>query len=207
MLQPSPRPSVRARFSRSLSPRCFQRDLVNDRSGPARARPLARTSRRPPNQGLAFRGEEDRRSSGETSKRSSLGTGYGPSGAAPSAKWRAPPWSRAPHVLTRTGFLEAPVELLRRHGRHAQGVTTSSGLLKANLSEAADRCPILRAVRAGHHNSAMLRRFLDAFGFDYEFSASDYYAFSRRARRDADDHARPLRSGGDHAADAARGTA
>lgn len=29
----------------------------------------------------------------------------------------------------------------------------------------------------GHHNNAMLRRFLDAFGFDYEFaSATDYYA-------------------------------
>ena len=28
----------------------------------------------------------------------------------------------------------------------------------------------------GHHNNAMLRRFLDTFGFDYEFaSASDYY--------------------------------
>ena len=28
----------------------------------------------------------------------------------------------------------------------------------------------------GHHNNAMLRRFLDAFGFDYEFaSATDYY--------------------------------
>jgi lysyl-tRNA synthetase class 1 len=28
----------------------------------------------------------------------------------------------------------------------------------------------------GHHNNAMLRRFLDTFGFDYEFaSATDYY--------------------------------
>jgi lysyl-tRNA synthetase, class I len=32
----------------------------------------------------------------------------------------------------------------------------------------------------GHHNNAMLRRFLDAFGFSYEFaSASDYYASGR----------------------------
>lgn len=32
----------------------------------------------------------------------------------------------------------------------------------------------------GHHNNAMLRRFLDTFGFDYEFvSASDYYATGR----------------------------
>jgi lysyl-tRNA synthetase class 1 len=32
----------------------------------------------------------------------------------------------------------------------------------------------------GHHNNAMLRRFLDTFGFDYEFaSASDYYAEGR----------------------------
>ena len=32
----------------------------------------------------------------------------------------------------------------------------------------------------GHHNNAMLRRFLDTFGFDYEFaSASDYYKSGR----------------------------
>jgi lysyl-tRNA synthetase, class I len=32
----------------------------------------------------------------------------------------------------------------------------------------------------GHHNNAMLRRFLDAFDFDYEFaSATDYYASGR----------------------------
>jgi lysyl-tRNA synthetase class 1 len=32
----------------------------------------------------------------------------------------------------------------------------------------------------GHHNNAMLRGFLDRFGFDYEFaSASDYYAHGR----------------------------
>ncbi len=32
----------------------------------------------------------------------------------------------------------------------------------------------------GHHNNAMLRRFLDTFGFDYEFaSASEYYASGR----------------------------
>src|SRR5690606_13357187 len=32
----------------------------------------------------------------------------------------------------------------------------------------------------GHHSSAMLRRFLDTFGFDYDFaSASDYYRSGR----------------------------
>ena len=32
----------------------------------------------------------------------------------------------------------------------------------------------------GHHNNAMLRRFLDTFGFDYEFaSATDYYTSGR----------------------------
>ncbi|MEC9344074.1 MAG: lysine--tRNA ligase, partial [Pseudomonadota bacterium] len=32
----------------------------------------------------------------------------------------------------------------------------------------------------GHHNNAMLRRFLDTFGFDYEFaSATDYYRSGR----------------------------
>jgi lysyl-tRNA synthetase class 1 len=58
----------------------------------------------------------------------------------------------------------------------------------------------------GHHNNAMLRRFLDTFGFDYEFaSATDYYrrgsstmpAARRRALR---------RDHGHHAADAGRGT-
>ena len=35
-------------------------------------------------------------------------------------------------------------------------------------------------VSFGHHNNAMLRRFLDAFGFDYEFaSATDYYRSGR----------------------------
>ena len=45
----------------------------------------------------------------------------------------------------------------------------------------------------GHHNNAMLRRFLDTFGFDYEFaSATDYYrsgrfdAVLRKAAADSD---------------------
>ena len=51
---------------------------------------------------------------------------------------------------------------------------------RAAPAQAADRaCPIRSAATtraSAHHNNAMLRRFLDTFGFDYEFaSATDYY--------------------------------
>ena len=32
----------------------------------------------------------------------------------------------------------------------------------------------------GHHNNAMLRRFLDTFGFDYEFASATHYYKSGR---------------------------
>ena len=36
----------------------------------------------------------------------------------------------------------------------------------------------------GHHNNAMLRRFLDTFGFDYEFaSATEYYKSGRAGKQ------------------------
>ncbi len=51
-------------------------------------------------------------------------------------------------------------------------------MLRANLHKPLTRVPdpFGSFESFGHHNNAMLRRFLDTFGFDYEFaSATDYY--------------------------------
>ncbi len=51
-------------------------------------------------------------------------------------------------------------------------------MLKANLHRPLTRVPdpFGEYESFGHHNNAMLRRFLDTFGFEYEFaSATDYY--------------------------------
>lgn len=55
-------------------------------------------------------------------------------------------------------------------------------MLKAYLKKPLTRVPdpFGKYESFGHHNNAMLRSFLDAFGFEYEFaSASDYYASGR----------------------------
>ena len=72
--------------------------------------------------------------------------------------------------------------LFRRHGRDAEdpGQRAEQGVPRAASPEAADRrCPIpgpTSSRASAHHNNAMLRRFLDTFGFNYEFaSATDYY--------------------------------
>ncbi|MBL8574784.1 MAG: lysine--tRNA ligase [Hyphomicrobiaceae bacterium] len=52
-------------------------------------------------------------------------------------------------------------------------------LLTANLGKPLTKVPdpFGEFESFGHHNNAMLRRFLDTFGFDYEFASStDYYA-------------------------------
>ena len=52
-------------------------------------------------------------------------------------------------------------------------------MLRANIAKPLTRVPdpFGEYESFGHHNNAMLRRFLDTFGFDYEFaSATDYYA-------------------------------
>jgi lysyl-tRNA synthetase class 1 len=55
---------------------------------------------------------------------------------------------------------------------------------RAASAQAADRRCRTRSAATmpsfGHHNNAMLRRFLDTFGFDYEFaSATEYYKAGR----------------------------
>ena len=58
----------------------------------------------------------------------------------------------------------------------------------------------------GHHNNAMLRRFLDGFGFDYEFESSTDWYMSGRFDQALLRRARPLRRDhGGHAAEPARG--
>jgi lysyl-tRNA synthetase class 1 len=55
-------------------------------------------------------------------------------------------------------------------------------LLRENLGRPLTRVPdpFGEYESFGHHNNAMLRRFLDHFGFDYEFaSATDYYVSGR----------------------------
>ncbi len=55
-------------------------------------------------------------------------------------------------------------------------------MLRENLHRPLTRVPdpFGQYESFGHHNNAMLRRFLDTFGFDYEFaSATDYYTSGR----------------------------
>ncbi|MGN6582823.1 MAG: lysine--tRNA ligase [Rhizobiaceae bacterium] len=58
----------------------------------------------------------------------------------------------------------------------------NKGLLADNLGKPLTRIPDPFGTHEsfGHHNNAMLRRFLDTFGFDYEFASStDYYRSGR----------------------------
>src|SRR5215468_10194938 len=55
-------------------------------------------------------------------------------------------------------------------------------MLKQHLGEPLTRIPdpFGKYESFGHHNNAMLRRFLDGFGFDYEFqSSTDWYMSGR----------------------------
>ena len=63
--------------------------------------------------------------------------------------------------------------------RKVPGNVPQQDMLRAHLQKPLTRVPdpFGEFESFGHHNNAMLRRFLDTFGFDYEFySATDYYA-------------------------------
>ena len=114
-------------------------------------------------------------------------TGYGPSGL--------------PHIGTfnevlRTTFVrhayeeltrrraDPPDRVQRRHGRAAQGARQHprGGNADPASRQAADPDPDPFGTHESfaHHNNAMLRTFLDRFGFDYEFlSATDCYTGGR----------------------------
>jgi lysyl-tRNA synthetase class 1 len=112
-------------------------------------------------------------------------TGYGPSGLPHIGTFgevaRTTMVRHAFHVLTQN---QIPSKLLSFSDdmdgmRKVPENVPNQELLKANLHKPLTRVPdpFEEYESFGHHNNAMLRRFLDAFGFDYEFaSASDYYA-------------------------------
>lgn len=63
--------------------------------------------------------------------------------------------------------------------RKVPGNVPNQDMLREHLQKPLTRVPdpFGEFESFGHHNNAMLRRFLDTFGFDYEFySATDYYA-------------------------------
>ncbi|KPQ15660.1 MAG: lysyl-tRNA synthetase class I LysK [Rhodobacteraceae bacterium HLUCCO18] len=63
--------------------------------------------------------------------------------------------------------------------RKVPGNVPNQEMLRAHLQKPLTRVPDPFGTHEsfGHHNNAMLRRFLDTFGFEYEFhSATDFYA-------------------------------
>ncbi len=112
-------------------------------------------------------------------------TGYGPSGLPHIGTFgevaRTTMVRHAFHVLTQN---QVPTKLLSFSDdmdgmRKVPDNMPNQELLHANLGKPLTVVPDPFGTHEsfGHHNNAMLRRFLDAFGFDYEFaSASDYYA-------------------------------
>ena len=95
-------------------------------------------------------------------------TGYGPSGlpiSAPSAKWRAPPWCATPSRPCRTSR-RACCASPTTWTACARSRTTSrtrrwcAQHLGRKLTSIPD--PFGKYESFGHHNNAMLRRFLDA---------------------------------------------
>ncbi len=112
-------------------------------------------------------------------------TGYGPSGLPHIGTFgevaRTTMVRHAFHVLTQN---QVPTKLLSFSDdmdgmRKVPDNMPNQALLHANLGKPLTVVPDPFGTHEsfGHHNNAMLRRFLDAFGFDYEFaSASDYYA-------------------------------
>jgi lysyl-tRNA synthetase class 1 len=112
-------------------------------------------------------------------------TGYGPSGLPHIGTFgevaRTTMVRHAFHVLTQN---QVPTKLLSFSDdmdgmRKVPDNVPNQALLHANLGKPLTVVPDPFGTHEsfGHHNNAMLRRFLDAFGFEYEFaSASDYYA-------------------------------
>ena len=110
-------------------------------------------------------------------------TGYGPSGSAAYRHlWRGGAHDDdPPGVRGDLGHSDAADLFFRRCGRHAQGARerAAAGDAAPAHAEAADlgAGPVWRVSKAlAHHNNAMLRRFLDTFGFEYEFiRATEFY--------------------------------
>ena len=103
--------------------------------------------------------------------------------SAPSARSRAPRWSAAPSRLSR----DIPTRLVcfsdDMDGMRKVPENVPNGeMLRANLQKPLTSVPdpFGEYESFGAHNNAMLRRFLDTFGFEYEFiSATDFYRSGR----------------------------
>jgi lysyl-tRNA synthetase class 1 len=115
-------------------------------------------------------------------------TGYGPSGLPHIGTFgevaRTTMVRHAFRVLTRD---QVPTRLLCFSDdmdglRKVPTNVPNQALLAAHLGQPLTRVPdpFGDYESFGHHNNAMLRRFLDTFGFDYEFASStDYYTSGR----------------------------
>ncbi|MGO4839671.1 lysine--tRNA ligase, partial [Rhizobiaceae sp. 2RAB30] len=115
-------------------------------------------------------------------------TGYGPSGLPHIGTFgevaRTTMVRHAFHVLTEdkvaTNLLcfSDDVDGMRKVPENVPNREMLLGHLGKPLTRVPD--PFGEYESFGHHNNAMLRRFLDTFGFDYEFaSALDYYTSGR----------------------------
>ena len=125
-------------------------------------------------------------------------TGYGPSGLPHIGTFQEV--LRTTMVRTRVrgadGGADAADRVQRRHGRAAQGARqrAQQAMLTEHLGKPLSRIPdpFGKHESFAAHNNAMLREFLDRFGFDYEFASSTDYYSSRPVRRGAARRAAPL---------------
>jgi lysyl-tRNA synthetase class 1 len=113
-------------------------------------------------------------------------TGYGPVGpAAYRHLWRGGAHhDDPPRVRGDQRHSDAADLFFRRCGRDAQGARERAAAGDAAPAHAKAADLGARSFGEydsfGHHNNAMLRRFLDTFGFEYEFiSATEFYKSGR----------------------------
>jgi lysyl-tRNA synthetase class 1 len=109
-------------------------------------------------------------------------TGYGPSGlpiSAPSARscgrpWYARAFRRMSDLPTRLFAFSDDMDGLRKVPDNVPNKEMLREHLGQPLTAIPD--PFGKFESFGHHNNAMLRGFLDGFGFEYEFqSSTDWY--------------------------------
>ena len=126
--------------------------------------------------------------------------------SAPSARWCAPPWcgsafQRLSDIPTRLFAFSDDMDGLRKVPTNVPNQEMLAQHLGRPLTKVPD--PFGTHESFGHHNNAMLRGFLDAFGFEYEFQSSTEMLPVRPLRRRAARSAAALRQDhGGHAADA-----
>ncbi|MGX1197503.1 lysine--tRNA ligase [Parvibaculum sp. MBR-TMA-1.3b-4.2] len=114
-------------------------------------------------------------------------TGYGPSGlphigtfgeVARTTMVRHAFETLAPGVPTRLLCFSDDMDGLRKVPGNVPNQEMLAGYINMPLTRIPD--PFGKFESFGHHNNAMLRAFLDSYGFEYEFaSATDYYTSGR----------------------------